>query len=282
MSKKANKKGKTKKQETKEEIKDNNNNNSTTNYVSLGSKTHHKKSGTRKYYLPIEINENIKQNMSIIEQMTKEFKDLNNVLVYSESECLITISGDHIDVERTQKILNENCGNAFTEAEFLKLVDDLASIELKRKDLLANPPLTISKCIKKAEEGVLLTKHNAFGSDSQVWFLIIKDRLYWKDKKKSDNHLNRSFEMKLISKIVPGKTTKTLKSKKLSKLRPDYCFSVVGLGKTLDFSAKNRQLRDEWFTYLEFTWRHYVAARKNTQYLDDADNVLDMDVPDID
>ena len=90
------------------------------------------------------------------------------------------------------------------------------------------------------------------------------------------------MEMKSIVKIKPGKTTETFRKKKLNKLSEDVCFSIIGVRKSLDLQCHNRSMRDEWFTYIEFTHRHYVRAKKKTIYLEDLDNPLDEMLDDID
>ena len=62
----------------------------------------------------------------------------------------------------------------------------------------------------------------------------------------------------------------------------DCCFSIVGVRKSLDLQCKSRLMRDEWFTYIEFTHRHYVPAKRKTMYLEDYDNPLDDDLEDLD
>jgi len=113
-------------------------------------------------------------------------------------------------------------------------------------------------------------------------FLIENDRLFWKDTEKSLNHTNRSIEMKSIIRIKPGKTTPILKQKRIENIREDHCFSIIGVRKTIDLECSSRQLRDEWLTYIEFIHRHYVPARRRTMYLEEAENVLDELIEDID
>ena len=161
----------------------------------------------------------------------------------------------------------------------MTLVDGLVSIERSRQDLLNDPAKTISDVLAVAKEGAMFKKH-ADTNSAKKWFSIVNDRIYWRDKEQGANHLNRSMEMKSIVKIKPGKTTKTLKKK--AKLSEDNCFSIIGIRKSLDLECTNRIMRDEWFTYLQFTHRHYVRAKKKTIYLQDEDNPLDDMLEEID
>ena len=167
----------------------------------------------------------------------------------------------------------------YSEAEFVTLVDGLVSIERSRQELLDDPAGTISNVLSTSEKGAMFKKH-AERNSAKKWFSIKEDRIYWRDKEKGANHLNRSMEMKLIVKVTPGKQTKTLKKK--GKVKEDNCFSIQGIRKSLDLECTNSKMRDEWFTYLQFFHRHYVRAKKKTIYLQDEENPLDEMLEDID
>ena len=99
----------------------------------------------------------------------------------------------------------------YSEAEFNRFVEELASIEHPRQKLLEDPAQTFSNFLKTIEQGALFIKHSDSGAPRKQWFSIKADRLYWRDKEKGANHNNRSIEMKGIVKIKPGKTTKVFK-----------------------------------------------------------------------
>eukprot|EP00485_Elphidium_margaritaceum_P003968 CAMPEP_0202686598 /NCGR_PEP_ID=MMETSP1385-20130828/2351_1 /ASSEMBLY_ACC=CAM_ASM_000861 /TAXON_ID=933848 /ORGANISM="Elphidium margaritaceum" /LENGTH=253 /DNA_ID=CAMNT_0049341209 /DNA_START=40 /DNA_END=801 /DNA_ORIENTATION=- len=235
---------------------------------------------SRIYFLTQEAVEQIQKNSSLLKtlQASKEMKDY--AITYNDQQIIVTQGAHKLDRDTVDRVLQETFGAAhcYSQAEFIKLVDELASIEKSRQQLLKDPAGTLTNILQTAEKGANFIKHNPRGAPRQQWFSIKGDRLYWRDKEKGAPHLNRSMEMKAIVRITPGKETATLKSKKLSKLSEDVCFSVIGVRKSLDLQCKSRDMRDEWFTYIEFMHRHYVRAKKKTVYLTDLDNPLDDDL----
>ena len=72
-------------------------------------------------------------------------------------------------------------------------MDELASIEKPRQQMLKDPAQTLSDILSIGEKGANFVKHNPNGAPRQQWFSIKGDRLYWRDKEKGSNHLNRSY-----------------------------------------------------------------------------------------
>eukprot|EP00483_Globobulimina_turgida_P001626 UN01628 len=234
----------------------------------------------RKFYVTKEIIEQLNNDKSLLTKLTENFKAIKADLQFENNQ--IVIRQVHLDNERVLKMVQDVIGLAYSEAEFNRLVQELASIEHPRKGLLADPAATFSNFVYKTEKGACFIKHNDHGAPRKQWFSIKGDRLYWRDKEKGRDHNNRSMEMKGIVKIKPGKTTKTFKKKKAYNISEDSCFSIIGVRKSLDLQCKSRLMRDEWFTYIEFTHRHYVPAKRRTMYLQDLDNPLDDDLDLID
>eukprot|EP01084_Bolivina_argentea_P289716 497545_1 len=213
----------------------------------------------RNFYLTKETIKLLQTKAALLVKLKENFEAVNASIEFVSPQ--IIVRQGKLDNERVLKMVQEVIKLAFSEAEFNRLVEELASIEHPRKELLKDPAKTFSDFLAKTEKGAMFLKHLQSGAPRKQWFSIKDDRLYWRDKEKGSNHLNRSMEMNSIVKIRPGKVTKIFKSnKRASKISEDHCFSIVGVRKTLDLECKSRLLRDEWFTYIEFLHRHYCRA----------------------
>lgn len=136
--------------------------------------------------------------------------------------------------------------------------------------------------MSKIHAGVQFIKHNAYGPSQNQWLSIVDDRVFWCDSSKSALKHNRSIAMCEVSRLRPGKVSKTFKSKKCISIDTDHCFCVIGDRKSLSIEFISRKERDEWFTYLLFIYRHFVPAKRKTLFLEDATNILDDLLEDID
>merc|ERR1719204_2342865 len=152
----------------------------------------------RKFYVTKETIAQLNGDDSLLKTLRANFEAIKAELTFKKNQ--IVIQQVHLDNERVLKMVQEVIGLAYSEAEFNRLVEELASIEHPRKDLLADPAQTFSNFLATTEKGAKFIKHSE--RDARVqWFSIKGDRLYWRDKEKGVNHHNRSMEMKSIVRI---------------------------------------------------------------------------------